>query len=376
MSGASSFKTLTRVILPLLAPAILIVTLLGLIQSLEAFEVELVLGAPAGIDVFSTKIYRLMREQPPAYGSATALSMLILLLVTPLIIAQQRLVERRSYVTVTGKFGARVHALGAWKWPAFAVVAGLVITMTVVPSLFVILGSFMKIFGAFEVRNPWTLQNWTTVLQNPGFVSSLTTTITLAVSAAVVSMVVFAVLAYITARTTFAGRGALDFLTWVPSLLPGIVISLGFLWMFLDSPVFRPFYGTTGVLVIAVSLSIMTRSVQMVRAALLQIGSELEQAAWVSGAGWWYTARRVLFPLVAPTLVVVGILAFSSASRTASHVALLATSSNRPLVLLQLDFLADGNFEGSAVIGVVILLMTLGAALLARAFGRKALIGE
>ena len=65
----------------------------------------------------------------------------------------------------------------------------------------------------------------------------------------------------------------------------------------------------------------------------------------------------------------VGILAFASATRTASHVALLATASNRPLVLLQLDYLADGKLEAAAVVGVVILLLTLGAALLARAVG-------
>ncbi len=376
MSGANSITTLRRVVLPLLAPAILVVTLLGLIQSLEAFEIELILGAPAGIDVFSTKIYRLLREQPPAYGSATALSMLILFMMTPLILFQQRLIDRGHYATITGKHGARLHALGPWKWPASAAIGTLVVAMTVVPSTFVILGSFMKIFGAFQIPNPWTLQHWTTVLASSGFLSSLATTLILAISASVVAMSIFGILGYITVRTGFLGRGALDFLTWMPSLLPGIVISLGLLWMFLSTPAFRPLYGSTAVLVIAISLSIMTRSVQMVKAALVQIGAELEQAAWMSGAGWWTTVRRVIFPLAAPTLMVVGILAFSTASRTASHVALLATANNRPLVLLQLDFLSDGNFEASSVVGVVILLLTLGAALLARALGQQTIVRE
>ena len=89
---------------PLLLPAILVATILGLIYSLESFETELGLGAPAGIDVFSTKIYRLVCQEPPLYGVATALSTLLLVLIIPLILIQHWLVNRRSYTTVTGKY--------------------------------------------------------------------------------------------------------------------------------------------------------------------------------------------------------------------------------------------------------------------------------
>lgn len=369
-SGASWFTTMRRVSVPLMLPATIVAALLGLIASLEAFEIELVLGAPAGIEVFSTQIYRLARQNPPQYGSATALSMLILLLMIPLILLQQWFVGRGGFATVSGKYSTRQHSLGKWRWPIFAVVSTLVASMTVLPTLLVIVGSFMKFFGNFEVTNPWTERHWQTVLTTSGFQGALINTLVLATATAMVSMAAFAMIAYISVRTRFWGRGGLDFLTWIPSLLPGMVIGLGFLWMFLETPIFRPLYGTMAVLVTAVALSGMTRSVQLVKANLVQLGNELEEASWSSGAGWTYTFRRVILPLIAPTLIVVGILAFSSASRTASQVALLATSSNRPLALLQLDFLADGQFESAAVVGVIVLLLTIGAALLARGFDR------
>jgi iron(III) transport system permease protein len=368
-AGASTLTTLVRVSVPLLLPAVLVATILGLIYSLESFEVELVLGAPAGIDVFSTKIYRLVRQEPPLYGAATALSSLTLLLIVPLILVQQWLVNRCSHATVSGRYSGRLHALGRWRWPAFAAVAALVGAMTVLPTALVLLASFMKIFGAFEIANPWTTRNWTEALSSSAFTSSLLNTLVLAVATSVVSMAAFAVLAYISVRTQFRARGALDFLTWIPSLLPGVVVGLGILWMFLEAPLFRPLYGTMAVLVIAMVLAGMTRSVQTLKANLVQLGKELEEAAWTSGAAWWLTFRHVILPLIAPALAVVGVLAFASASRTASHVALLATASNRPLVLLQLDYLADGKFEAGAVVGVVILVLSLGAALLARAAG-------
>jgi len=368
-SGASTPGTLFRILVPLLAPSILVVTLLGLIQALESFEIEIVLGAPAGIDVYSTKIYRLMRLEPPMYGSATALSSLILMALVPLILIQQWLVQRHSYVTVTGRYRSVLFRLGKWKWPAFALMAMLLGAMTVVPVVLVILGSFMKVFGAFNVPNPWTMNNWNDVLKASAFISASWNTFVLATSSSLVAMLAFAVLAYILVRTRFFGRSTLDFLTWIPSLLPGIVMGLGFLWFFLESPVFRPFYGSMAVLVTVVALSNMTRSVQMIKSNLLQLGAELEEASRASGAAWSYTFRRMLVPLMAPMLAAVGILVFASASRTASHVALLASSSTRPLSLMQLDYMIGGTFEAASVVGVIILLFTVGVALLARVFG-------
>jgi iron(III) transport system permease protein len=368
-AGASTPGTLFRILVPLLAPSILVVTLLGLIHSLEAFEIELVLGAPANIDVYSTKIYRLMRLEPPLYGSATALSSLILVVLVPLILVQQWLVHRHSYVTVTGRYRTTVFRLGAWKWPAFAIIALLVFGMTVVPSVLVVMGSFMKVFGAFSVASPWTMNNWNEVFKSSGFSTAAWNTVILATATSVIAMVAFAVLAYISVRTRFFGRDALDFLTWIPSLLPGVVMGLGFLWFFLESPVFRPLYGTMAVLVTVVALSNMTRSVQMLKANLLQLGPELEEASRASGAAWVYTFRRILVPLMAPMLAAVGILVFASASRTASHVALLASSNTRPLSLMQLDYMIGGTFEAASVVGVIILLFTVGVALLARVFG-------
>ena len=364
--GANTWRTLLRVSAPLLLPAILVATLLGLIYSLESFEVELVLGAPAGIDVFSTKVYRLVRQEPPLYGSATALSSVILAVLVPLVLAQQWLVNRRSHVTVSGKFRGGLHRLGPARWPLFALVLTIVLVMTVLPTAFVVMGSFMRVFGAFEARQVWTTRNWELVLGASEFRTALMNTLVLAGAVALVSVSALTLLAYISVRTRFQARGLLDFLTWVPSLLPGIVVSLGMLWMFLETPVFRPLYGSMAVLVIAVTMSGMTRSVQMAKASLVQLGNELEEASWACGATWWTTMRRVVAPLVAPMLAVVAILAFTNATRTASHVALLASASNRPLALYQLDLLTNGKFEAAAVVGVIVLALTVGVALLAK----------
>jgi iron(III) transport system permease protein len=374
-SGASAIGTLLRVVVPLLAPAIMVVTILSTIRALEAFETELILGAPAQIDVFSTKIYRIATREPPEYGVATALSMLILAIVLPLIIFQQRYISRRSHATVSGRYHGHVQPLGRWRWPLFGLVFGTVAIMTILPVALVITGTFMNLFGYFNITNPWTMKNWASVLSNGNFMGALVNTLIIAGGTSILGMLSFTLIAYIVVRTKFFARSTLDFFVWVPSTIPGIIMGLGFLWLFLGTPILRPLYGTTWILIIVTALGSITLGTQIVKGTLVQIGSELEEASWASGASWRYTLRRVVLPLIAPAIAVIGVVSFSAAARTTGTIALLATPTNQPLSMLQLNLMADNNYGAASVVGVFLLLLTVGVALIARFFGLRVGLG-
>ena len=113
VAGASTLRTALRITVPVMAPAILSVLLLGTMVSLQTFEVEQVLGMPFRFFVFSTMIYDLLVTRVPRYDAATALAVLILAAMLPLVLAQQWLTRGRRYTTVTGQFQNRPHALGA-----------------------------------------------------------------------------------------------------------------------------------------------------------------------------------------------------------------------------------------------------------------------
>ena len=117
----------------------------------------------------------------------------------------------------------------------------------------------------------------------------------------VLAMTCFPLIAYIVVRTRFRGRHILDFLSWLPIAIPGLILGLGFLWLFLGTPVLRPLYGSIVVLILAAGISSMTLGVQLVKTNLLQLGQELEEASWVAGGSWLYTVRRALpFAVTAP----------------------------------------------------------------------------
>jgi iron(III) transport system permease protein len=172
-------------------------------------------------------------------------------------------------------------------------------------------------------------------------------------------------------RTRYAGRRLLDTISWLPFTVPGIILGLALLWLFLRVGVLRPLYGTMAVLVIAGLISGMPLGVQIIKSGLLQLGSELEEASRVVGASWWMTYRRIMLRLMAPTLMAVGMTAFVGAARNIGNIALLATSANRPLSILQLDYIAQRKFEAAVVVACIIMFISLAGALVARFLGLR-----
>jgi iron(III) transport system permease protein len=148
-------------------------------------------------------------------------------------------------------------------------------------------------------------------------------------------------------------------------------MGIGLLWLFLDSPFLRPLYGSIWLLILATVTGSITLGTQIIKSNLLQLGKELEEASWASGASWWSTYRRIVVPLMLPTLILVGVLNFIHAARDISTVALLASSSSRTLALLQLDFMVSGRYESAAVIATMVMILTTGVALVARVLGLK-----
>src|SRR5437879_3677662 len=251
VAGGSTLRTALRITVPVMAPVILSVLLLGTMVSLQTFEVEQVLGLPFRFFVFSTMIYDLLVTRVPRYDAATALAVVTLAAMLPLVLAQQWLTRGRRYTTLTGQFQNQPHRLGRWRAPALALVLALVSIVLGVPVVFALLGTFMKLFGFFHIADPWTLNNWKTVFTDELFLRSLHNTVVLAVGTAVAAAVVHSLIAYIAVRTRYAGRRALDFISWLPFTVPGIILGLALLWLFLGVEILKPLYGTTTLLIIS-----------------------------------------------------------------------------------------------------------------------------
>jgi iron(III) transport system permease protein len=377
ISGASAWRTFFRIVVPVMMPAILVTTILGIIRSLEAFEIELVLGTPIGLQVYSTKIHELVTWEPPQFAPAMALSTVFLGVLLLMVAVQRRYIANKSYATVNGRgFSIRPTHLGRWRYPAFAAVLAFALIVTVIPTVLLISATFMKLFGFFNIPDPWTLDNWRATLSDPVLLRSLWNTLTIGLGSGIIGVLFYSLIAYVIVKTRHRGRAVLDFLSWLPWSIPGILLGVALLWTFLQTKIFLPIYGTIYLLMIAMVIKSMPFGTQMIKSVLLQLGHDLEEASKVCGGTWLDTFRRVVLPLIMPALITVGLVGFISAARDISTVVLLGSGKSRTLSLLMLDFAAGAEFEKATVVAVIIVGLVVGAALFARALGGQVGVRE
>ena len=370
ISGASGWHTFFHIIVPVMMPAILVTTILGIIRSLEAFEIELLLGTPIGLQVYSTKIHELVTWEPPQFAPAMALSTVFLGVLLFMVALQRRFIGKRVYTTLTGRgFSMRRTQLGRWRYPAFVLVLSFALVITVIPTTLLLTGTFMKLFGFFNIAEPWTLENWRHTLQDPVLMRSIGNTLAIGLGSGLIGVLFYSVIAYVVVRTPYRASWLLDFLSWLPWSIPGILLGVALLWFFLQTKIFLPIYGTIYILMIAMVIKSMPFGTQLIKSVLLQLGNDLEEASKVCGATWWDTYRRVVLPLIFPALVTVCLVGFISAARDIGTVVLLGSGRSRTLSLLMLDFAAGAEFEKATVVAVMVVGLVVAAALLARIFG-------
>lgn len=370
--GSGSWRTLKSITLPLLSPAIWTVTIAGLIRSLEAFEVEQILGTPAGITVYSTRIFDLISWEPPRFPPAMALSTFFLVVLYFLALFYQRYTERRKFVTLTGRgISLRPLLVGRWRYLASALCFFLITIGVLLPLVMLMVGSFMRLYGFFSVVSPFTSAHWISALRDPLFLGSLKNSFLIGVGVATLGVIAYALIGYAIVRSRIPGRRIIGMLAWLPWAVPGILLGIAFLWLILVFPGFSLLYGTLASLILVLVIKEMPIGIHMMKTAFGQISEELEEASRVSGAGWVTTFRRVSLPLIAPTLVSIFVLVFIAALRDISTTILLVSASTRPLSILMMDFSRGGQLEVASILGVVISALAIGVALIARRLGLR-----
>lgn len=178
------------------------------------------------------------------------------------------------------------------------------------------------------------------------------------VSASVISMVALAIV-FAARRTKIRGRGLLEGLGMFPISIPALVLSFGLLWAFLTIP--TGLYGTLGVMVIALTVSLLPQGIRSISGGVVQVQMELQEAARASGASATTTIRRIFLPLARPSIAGAWLYVFIGSFNALGAVLLLQSSSNQLFSTLLWSFYSSGNpgSEQSFAAGCVVLFLIL-----------------
>jgi iron(III) transport system permease protein len=361
MSGAGIWTTMRRITIPLLMPAIATAFILALIRSLEAFEVERILGTPVGINVYSTRIYDFVSLEPPLFAHAMALGTVFLAILLVLAVLYQAYLERagtRATITSRG-VSLRTRQDAWWAWAASIVLIAYICITIFLPLAMLLLGSFNKLFGFFFLDDPWTASHWATVLSDGRFLRATVNSITVGLIVGFVGLLIFSLVAWVLVRTDIWGRRFANMMIWLPWAIPGMILGVTLLGLVLNTPGLSVLYGTIVPLLLALIIKELPIGVQLLRGSIAQVSGQLEEAAFMCGASFAMIFRRVTLPLIAPMLASVFLLIFASTLRDVSTVVLIATPGTRTLALLMFDFTLSGQLEPATVVGVIIAVICL-----------------
>lgn len=357
MSGASLPTVFRRVTVPLARPALYAAALIMVVRGLESFEVPAVLGLPSHIWVFTSRIWQVLNALPPDYGQAGAYAMSLLVLTSIGIFLHSRLARRaRALQTITGKgFRPRPVALGAWRWPATALICLYFAIAIVLPILVLLYASTQRFYSppSHYGLTHMSFANYTIQFHDPLVRHAFVNSLILGVGSATAVVLLGAVASWLVVRTTLPGRWLVDNLAFVPLVVPGLVLGVALLYIYLRVPL--PIYGTLWILFIAYVTRFMPYGMRYASTSMYQLGQELEESAQMSGAGWWQTFRRIVLPLLTPGLLAGWIYVVIVSVRELGSSVLLYSPGKEVLSIVIWELYRNGELPQVATVGVMLI---------------------
>lgn len=356
-SGAGPWRTLRKVTLPAVRPALTASVLLGVISGLSLFSVPAVLGAGARIDVISVYIFRLLQSYPAQTGPAITLSVGLLVLVQILLVMQHLLTRSGRNASVGGKgFRTTSVRLGRWRRAVQAALILYLLFTSVLPVLGLLLVSLQPYWTPAINLSVLTLDNFRTVLfDNRQTVSALVNSLTLGAIVATVNMLITGAIALHFPRGGRARRMA-DIVAGLPATIPHTVVAVAFILAFSREPV--RLYGSTTILFLAYIVMTISYASRAAESASASVSVELSEASRAAKASGLRTLWRISLPLALPGLIAGWIMVFVHTVGEVTASAFLSGTRNPVIGRVLLDLWNFGNFPQVAALALVITSVT------------------
>ncbi|TDI56007.1 MAG: iron ABC transporter permease [Alphaproteobacteria bacterium] len=382
---ADAWTTFSTVSFPLMRPGLANAFLLGFIESMADFGNPFVLGGNYG--VLSTEIFFAIVGAQNDQGGAAVLAIVLLAFTLTAFYAQRRWVGKKSYVTVTGKGDAGLHAMLPKRltWLIYAVVIPWTFMMLVIYGM-VMFGGFVKTWGR---DHSLTLRHYADAFSvatgeygagfwpDPGFWSgtawnSFWTTISISAIAAPLTAGLGLLTAYLLVRQRFAGRAAFEFGTMLSFAIPGTVIGISYILAFNIPPI--ELTGTGIILIICFMFRNMPVGLRAGVAAMSQLDKNLDEASLTLGANSFTTLRYVILPLLRPAIAAALVFSFVRAITSVSAVIFLVSANYHMATAYIIGRVENGDYGlAIAYSSVLILVMLVAVTLVQLIIGRRKL---
>lgn len=361
-AGASRWTVLRTVILPLMTPAIIAASALAFVSCVGNFGIPAFLGIPANYLVLPTLIYqRLAGAGPSVLAEVAFLSAMIGGIAMAGIFAQDIISRRRDYRITSTSLPTDPFELGRYRPLAEAAMWTIILLILVLPLLGLFLTSLVPGYGILLSFETATLGNYSFVLfDHAAAKSAFLNSSVLSVVAAVFAVLLAVPLGYFIAWRVSWWTKTLNLTAELPYALPGVVLAIAALLMFLKPiPLIDlHIYNTVWIILYAYLARFMVLALRPTVSGYHQIDRALEEAAQVAGAGFFMRLRTIIFPLVAPVAVAGGLLIFMTALSELTVSALLWASGSETIGVVIFSFEQGGDSSYAAAVSTLTVALT------------------
>jgi iron(III) transport system permease protein len=362
---ASDSQTFSYVTLPLLRPGIANAFLLAVISSLADFGNPMVLGGD--YDVLATEIYFSIVGAQLDYARASTLGILLLSFSLLAFVIQRLWIGKKSYVTVTGKgSGGHFQPLPAWVSRISTSVSLTWMLFTAVLYGSILLGGFVVNWGADYTPTLAHYEELWARGMGYGAWPSYITTLKFAAVGAPLTALMGLMIAYVTTRKRFIGRGVVDFSAMISFAIPGTVIGISYVLAFNTAPIL--INGTAIIIVISFIFKNMPVGIRSGISALSQIDKSLEEASLTQRASSIRTIFTIVLPLLRPAMISAIVFSFVKSMTTVSAIIFLVTADTQVATTYIMGRVEDGDYGQAVSYGSVLIVTMLLVILLVEKF--------
>lgn len=387
IQGANKVQILKSITLPLVLPSILSAAIMTISKSLGSYGVAANLGNRISYYVLATRMESFISDSPKGVGFA--MSIIMILLASGTIFANQRMIGvRKSYATIGGK-GTRSNLMhiGKVRYALLIFLAVFLFVAMVMPTFVLVMESFQIRTGAGYGLDNLTLYAWIGTLENaplesypydgifrnPEFLRALGNTVKLSIIASILTAVCGQFLGYISTR----GRGkwygrATEQMVFIPYLMPGVAFSALYFAMFSQprlGGLIPSLYGTFTLILLVSVVKHFPFASRSGSANMMQISVELEEAADIAGASFWRRIGSIIIPLAKNGFISGFMLVFISIAKELDLIAILMTPANYTLSYLSFEYSKSLMPQCADAIAICILLFILICYRIANHFG-------
>ncbi len=368
LSGAGSLRVWRDIVLPLSAPGLIAGGAIAFVSAIGNFGIPAFLGIREGYYVLPTLIYQRMANFGTQVIADVAALSVIIALVAILGLLVQHLLARRRRFSLAGLASAPLaFSLGRRRSLVETLLWAVILVILVAPLLALIAASLVPTYGVrLTVETASTAAYSEVLLRQAATARALVNSTLLAMAAAIILLAVALPMAYLVARSRSAWIKSLAALADLPYALPGVVLAVACILLFLRPlPVIDvSLYGTLGIILFAYLARFLSVSFKPLESGMAQMDPALEEAAQNAGAGWLRRMRDVILPILAPAAAASCILVFLIAVNELTVSALLWSGGNETIGVMIFN-LDDGGETAMAsalsvvVVGLVLALMML-----------------